>query len=64
MIYMSMPCSYNTILTSVSTNMMLQKTTVTSNKLMAMIINTYEQLVAQGTIKSKVEKNDTAFKQM
>ena len=56
---MSLPRSYNPILMSASSNMRLHNRSITTEELMLMVIDAYDQFVAQGTIKSK--SDDVAF---
>ena len=58
-IFMSLPRSYNPILMSASSNMRLHNRSITAEELMSMVIDAYDQFVAQGTIKSK--SDDVAF---
>ena len=58
-IFMSLPRSYNSIRMSASSNMRLHNRSITAEELMSMVIDAYDQFVAQGTIKSKLD--DVAF---
>ena len=58
-VFMSLPRSYNPILMSASSNMRLHHWSITTDELMSMVIDAYDQFVAQGTIKSKLD--DVAF---
>ena len=58
-IFMSLPRSYNPILMSALLNMRLHNRSITAEELMSMVIDAYDQFVAQGTIKSK--SDDVAF---
>jgi hypothetical protein len=61
MVFVSLPRSYNTVLSSVSSNMKLQNHRITSDMLMSLVVDAYDHLVAQGSVKPKLKEDDTAF---
>ena len=59
--FTSLPCSYNNILSAVSTSMQLYQKTPTAHELMNLVINEYNRLLLQNGGKSKSKSEDAAF---
>ncbi|KAG2339931.1 hypothetical protein BDR05DRAFT_834214, partial [Suillus weaverae] len=59
--FVSLPRSYNNILSAVSTSIQLHQKTPTMHKLMNLVINEYNQLLIQSGTKGKSKSDDVAF---
>ncbi|KIK35578.1 hypothetical protein CY34DRAFT_31147, partial [Suillus luteus UH-Slu-Lm8-n1] len=59
--FASLPCSYNNILSAISTSIQLHQKTPTVHELMNLVMNEYDQLLIQNGTKGKSKSDDIAF---